>query len=98
MKTTPRHPRFGVRVDGVDLRRVSAADGFPEIRALLEEHSLLLFEDQQVNDAEHIRLLPAGERAGRDRCSVVSSKTADQGESACHPTKSSTGSAVTARG
>ena len=56
MKTTPLHPRFGVRIDGVDLRRVSAADGFPQIRALFEEHSLLLFEDQQVDDAEHIRL------------------------------------------
>ena len=56
MKTTPLHPRFGVRIDGVDLRRVSVADGFPEIRALFEEHSLLLFEDQQVDDAEHVRL------------------------------------------
>lgn len=54
MQTTPLHPRFGVEVKGVDLRRVTAQDGYPAIRALFEEHSLLLFRGQELDDAAHL--------------------------------------------
>ncbi len=53
MKLVPLHPRFGVEVQGVELRRATRESLYPEIRALFEEHSLLLFRYQNLNDAEH---------------------------------------------
>lgn len=53
---TPLHPRFGVEIHGVDLSRVTATDGYPEIRRAFEAHSLLLFRDQQLDDAAHLAL------------------------------------------
>ena len=58
---TPRitrslHPGFGVEVAGVDLRDVTATDGFAEIRRWFDEYSLLLFRDQTLDDAAHLRL------------------------------------------
>ena len=50
------HPGFGVEVAGVDLRDVTATDGFAEIRRWFDEHSLLLFRDQTLDDAAHLRL------------------------------------------
>ena len=54
LHTTPLHPRFGVEVHGVDLRRVTAEEGYPAIRRAFETHSLLLFRDQQLDDAAHL--------------------------------------------
>ncbi|MGH6717987.1 MAG: TauD/TfdA dioxygenase family protein, partial [Alphaproteobacteria bacterium] len=54
MKLTPVHPRFGVEVEGVDLRQVTAHAGYPEIRAAFEEHSLLLFRGQDLDDEAHL--------------------------------------------
>ena len=54
MRTTPLHARFGVEVHGVDMRRVTADDGYPAIRAAFEEHSLLLFRGQALDDAAHL--------------------------------------------
>lgn len=54
MKTTALHPRFGIEVHDLDLRAVSAERGYPELRALFEEHSLLLFRDQDLDDASHM--------------------------------------------
>ena len=54
MKTTPIHPRFGVEVHDTDLAQVTAERGYPEIRELFEQHSLLLFRDQHINDAQHL--------------------------------------------
>ncbi len=51
MKTSPLHPRFGVEIAGVDLREVTATCHYPEIRALFEQHSLLLFRDQHLDEA-----------------------------------------------
>ena len=56
MKTTALHEHFGVQVDGIDLRQVTETDAYPEIRELFETHSLLLFRNQQVDDATHRRL------------------------------------------
>jgi len=49
----PLHPRFGVEVLGVDVRRVD--DGtFDEIAAAFDEHSVLLFRGQRLSDQEQI--------------------------------------------
>jgi len=53
---TPLHPRFGVEVHDVDLRRVTAKDGYPAIREAFEAHSLLLFRDQRLDDEAHLAL------------------------------------------
>jgi len=56
MRTTPLHPRFGVEIHDVDLRRVTAADGYPAIRAAFEAQSLLLFRGQRLDDEAHLAL------------------------------------------
>ena len=54
MQTTELHPDFGVEIDGIDLRQVTAQKGYHDIRAAFEEHSLLLFRDQHLDDDEHL--------------------------------------------
>ena len=54
MHTTPLHPCFGVEVHDVDLRQVTSANGYPEIRQAFETHSLLLFRDQSLDDEAHL--------------------------------------------
>src|SRR5579883_3399773 len=56
MRVTPLHERFGVEVHDVDLRTVDAAGEYPAIRAAFEEHSLLLFRRQNLDDAAHLAL------------------------------------------
>jgi len=56
VRLSPIHDRFGVEVHDVDLRDVTAAHGYREIRAAFEEHSLLLFRDQMLDDATHTSL------------------------------------------
>lgn len=56
LSTTPLHDHFGVAITDVDLRDVTADHLFPEIRALFERYSLLLFPDQEIDEATHIRL------------------------------------------
>ena len=56
MQLTPLHPRFGVQVDGIDLRTVTATHGYPDIRKAFEQHSLLLFRNQSLDDAAHLAL------------------------------------------
>ncbi len=50
MQMTPLHPDFGVSITGIDLNAVTANAGFPELRAAFEEHSLLLFPGQHLDD------------------------------------------------
>ena len=52
----PLHSRFGVELHDLDLRRVTATDGYPAIRQAFEAHSLLLFRGQQLDDAAHLAL------------------------------------------
>ena len=52
MQTQPIHGRFGVEVLDVNLNEISQAD-YPGIRALFEQHSLLLFRQQEVSRARH---------------------------------------------
>lgn len=56
MKTSPLHPDFGVEVHGLDLNAVTAENGYRELRKLFDTHSLLLFRNQPLTDAQHLRL------------------------------------------
>lgn len=51
----PLHRDFGVEVGGVDLTTVSP-ETFPELRALFEEHSLLVFRGQDLSEDDHRRV------------------------------------------
>ena len=48
------HEDFGVEIDGIDLR--DAATHYSRIREAFEEHSLLLFRDQCLDDEAHLAL------------------------------------------
>lgn len=56
IQTTPLNPHFGVEVTGISLSDVTAENLFPQIRALFEEHSALLFRAQDVSDEKHQEL------------------------------------------
>jgi len=56
MDITPLHMDFGVQIHGVDLRDATATHLYPEIRELFEEHSLLLFQNQELDVTEQNRL------------------------------------------
>ncbi|MCU9837414.1 TauD/TfdA family dioxygenase [Ruegeria sp. WL0004] len=56
MQTSALHPRFGRIVHDIDLREVTAGHLYPEIRALFENHSALLFPAQSITDTDHTRL------------------------------------------
>jgi len=56
VKTRPLHSRFGLIVEDVDLREVTATHLFPEIREAFERHSALLFPAQSLDDTHHIAL------------------------------------------
>ncbi len=55
MDITPITDVFGAEVHGVQLGELDDA-GFADLRALFEEHSLLLFRGQSLSDAAHIAL------------------------------------------
>jgi alpha-ketoglutarate-dependent 2,4-dichlorophenoxyacetate dioxygenase len=50
MKVTPLTPVFAARIEGVDLTRPLPDATFAGIRAAFEEHSVLVFHDQPVDD------------------------------------------------
>jgi alpha-ketoglutarate-dependent 2,4-dichlorophenoxyacetate dioxygenase len=54
MRLTPLNLLFGVEARDVDLRTLTGASGYAEIRAAFEEHSLLLFRSQRLDDAAHL--------------------------------------------
>ncbi len=56
LQTRQLHPTFGVEIIDVDLRSVSATFQYPDIRAAFEEHSVLLFRGQDLDDEAHLRL------------------------------------------
>lgn len=56
METKKLHDRFGLEILGLQLADVSAEHGYREIRDLFEQHSLLLFRGQQLDDDRHIGL------------------------------------------
>ncbi|MEX0338712.1 MAG: TauD/TfdA dioxygenase family protein [Arenibacterium sp.] len=56
LKTSPLAPRFGVVVHDMNLQDVREDTTFPQIRAAFEEHSALLFKDQDLDPETHMRL------------------------------------------
>ena len=71
MRTRPLHPRFGVEVHDVALTGVTAEDGYWDIRDLFEDHSLLLFREQDLDEEAHHRLTglfgPVEDRAPEEK-------------------------------
>jgi len=53
LETRSLHPLLGVEIAGVDVRHVGA-DDFKRIVELFEEHSVLLFRDQRLDDEAQI--------------------------------------------
>lgn len=55
IKITKLHPLFGAEVSGIDITQPLSAREFGPIRAAFEEHSVLLFRDQPMDDDKQIR-------------------------------------------
>jgi alpha-ketoglutarate-dependent 2,4-dichlorophenoxyacetate dioxygenase len=51
---TPIHPLFGAEIGGVDVGAPLDDAVFSEIRAALDEHSLLVFRDQKLDDERQV--------------------------------------------
>ncbi|HTR83444.1 MAG TPA: TauD/TfdA family dioxygenase [Reyranella sp.] len=49
------HPLFGAEVSGIDITRELTPREFGPIRAAFEEHSVLLFRDQHMDDEAQVR-------------------------------------------
>ncbi|MEM8791591.1 MAG: TauD/TfdA family dioxygenase [Pseudomonadota bacterium] len=85
MQMSPLHPDFGMDVQGVALRDVTADHLYPEIREAFERHSLLLFRDQHLNNEEQLALGrlfgPLEDRFDRPepKIAAVSNETEDGG-------------------
>jgi len=52
---TKLHPLFGAEVSGIDITRPLSPREFGPIRAAFEEHSVLLFRDQPMDDEKQIQ-------------------------------------------
>jgi len=48
------HPSLGVEIGGVDITRPVSARDFGEVRAAFEEHAVLLFRGQKMDDARQV--------------------------------------------
>lgn len=59
LTTTPLTPTFGVEVSGLPLAEFVPSGRFEELRALFEEHSALLFREQDFDDDAHLILARA---------------------------------------
>lgn len=54
MNIEPIHPEFGARISGIDLSRPLDESIFAQIDEAINRYSMLLFEDQHMNDAAHL--------------------------------------------
>jgi alpha-ketoglutarate-dependent 2,4-dichlorophenoxyacetate dioxygenase len=54
MKIDPIHAEFGARISGVDLSQSLDDSTFAQIDDAINRYSLLLFENQQMNDEAHL--------------------------------------------
>ena len=59
MEIEPLHHEFGARVDGVDLTRPLGPDLVEALHTAIDEHSVLLFADQDMSDEAQLRLTEA---------------------------------------
>lgn len=55
MEIRPLSPAFGAEIIGIDLAKPLDEDSFARIEALFNERSVLLFRDQHLSDAQHVR-------------------------------------------
>ncbi|NNF81077.1 MAG: TauD/TfdA family dioxygenase, partial [Rhizobiales bacterium] len=87
-QTTAVHPLFGVELLGCDLRRAGEPELHAAIRQAFENHSLLLFRGQHLNDEDHLAFAklfgPIEDRSnirmdGLAKISGVSNETDDGG-------------------
>ena len=67
IKVTKLHPLFGAEVSGIDITRPLSAREFGPIRAAFEEHSVLLFRDQPMDDEKQIQFSELFRPARDDR-------------------------------
>lgn len=51
---TRQHPLFFAEVSGVDLTKPVPSDVFASIKSAFDEHAILLFRDQHINDAQQV--------------------------------------------
>jgi len=56
MKTAPLHTKFGLIVEDVNLKDVTAEHLYPEIRHAFETQSALLFKNQELDDETHTKI------------------------------------------
>ncbi|WP_282608317.1 TauD/TfdA family dioxygenase [Pelagibius sp. Alg239-R121] len=56
LKVTPLTDTFGVMVHDLNLSKIAEDKEYPVLRALFEEHSALLFRDQELSAEDHLRL------------------------------------------
>lgn len=56
LNITPLHPRYGVRVEDIQLSDIDGKIEYPLIRAAFENSSLLYFSNQDFSDQDHLRL------------------------------------------
>ncbi|MCP4984414.1 MAG: hypothetical protein GY935_28415, partial [Gammaproteobacteria bacterium] len=54
MNIDPIHPEFGARISEVDLSQPLKDAAFAQIDEAINRYSILLFEDQHMNDAAHL--------------------------------------------
>ena len=67
IKVTKLHPLFGAEVSGIDITRPLTAREFGPIRAAFEEHSVLLFRDQPMDDEKQVAVQRVFRPARDDR-------------------------------
>ena len=54
MNITPIHEEFGARISGIDLAQALDEKTFAQIDDAINRYSLVLFENQQMNDTAHL--------------------------------------------
>jgi alpha-ketoglutarate-dependent 2,4-dichlorophenoxyacetate dioxygenase len=54
MNITPIHEEFGVLISGIDLAQTLDERTFAQIDDAINRYSLVLFENQQMNDVAHL--------------------------------------------
>lgn len=54
LEVRPLHPHIGAEVTGIDLRRPQSEETKAELRALFARHSVLVFRDQRIDDAQQV--------------------------------------------
>ena len=70
-KTRPISGQFGVEIDDIELNEKNIDDLYPSIRLAFENHSLLLFRNQNLSPQSHLKLAglfgPIEDRYGDER-------------------------------